>query len=83
MTARIRSLETAVRNRPADEVADLLTNEQLEAELVAAARAVKAMAGQINVLIHAAGVLVSLPYILEPEEIVESVSLALATPGAP
>jgi hypothetical protein len=81
LTARIGSLERAVRNRPADEVAQLLTNEHLEGELVAAARTVKAMAGQINVLIHAAGVLVSLPYILEPDEIVESVSLGAGNTG--
>jgi hypothetical protein len=39
------------------------------------------VAGQINVIIHAAGILCSLPRILEPGEIVESVSLGAGNTG--
>jgi len=36
--------------------------------LLQAALEVKRMAGQINVIVHAVGILVSLPYVLEPGE---------------
>ena len=42
---------------------------------------IKRMAGQINVIIHAAGIIRSLPSILKPSEIVESVSLGAGNTG--
>lgn len=81
LTARIGSLEQAVRQRPAGEVEALLSSEQLEDQLVAAARLVKAMAGQINTLIHCAGILISLPHILDRDETVEYVSLGAGNTG--
>ena len=45
------------------------------------ALSIKKIAGQINVIIHAAGILNSLPAILEKGEIVESVSLGAGNTG--
>ena len=41
----------------------------------------KRLAGQINVTIHALGILMCLPHILEPDERVESVSLGAGNTG--
>ena len=45
-------------------------------ETAPAALLVKRSAGQINVIVHAVGILVALPKILEPGELVQSLSLA-------
>lgn len=39
------------------------------------------MAGQVHVLVHAAGILVALPHILEPDEMIESLSLRAGNTG--
>ena len=46
-----------------------------------AALEIKRIAGQVNVLVHAAGILASLPYILEPGERIESLSLGAGNTG--
>jgi hypothetical protein len=81
LTARIGALERSVQNRPASEIAALLAQEELDDELVGAARVVKAMAGQIHVLIHAAGILSALPHILERDEVIDYVSLGAGNSG--
>jgi hypothetical protein len=45
------------------------------------AASIKKLSGQINVIIHAAGILCSLPSILKPGEVVESVSLGAGNTG--
>jgi hypothetical protein len=49
--------------------------------LIDSASSIKQLAGQINVMIHAAGILCSLPQILDPGEAVESVSLGAGNTG--
>jgi hypothetical protein len=50
-------------------------------EVLAAASEMKRLAGQINVTIHALGILLCLPHILEPGESVEYVSLGAGNTG--
>ena len=50
-------------------------------EALAAAAEMKRLAGQINVTIHALGILLCLPHILEPNELVEYVSLGAGNTG--
>ena len=50
-------------------------------EVLAAAAEMKRLAGQINVTIHALGILLCLPHILEPGEKVEYVSLGAGNTG--
>ena len=50
-------------------------------DTVRAALEIKRLAGQVNVLVHAAGILASLPYILEPGERIESLSLGAGNTG--
>ena len=51
-------------------------------ELLMAAADVKQASAQIDVVIHAAGILFALPYILQPGEIVENVSLGAGNAGS-
>ena len=39
------------------------------------------MAGQVNVVIHALGILISLPYLLEDDEEIQSLSLGAGNTG--
>ena len=81
LTTRIAALETAGIGLKPRQIEKLLTREDVGADLVAAAGTIKALAGQVNTLMHAAGILVSLPYILEPGEVVESLSLGAGNTG--
>lgn len=49
--------------------------------LMASAVSIKKLAGQINTMIHAAGILCALPHLLEPGEKVQSVSLGAGNTG--
>jgi hypothetical protein len=62
-------------------VIDCLRDESVGESHLMAALAVKAMAGQVNVVIHTLGILVSLPYLLEDGELVESLSLGAVNTG--
>ena len=62
-------------------VAGKLAEHHIDEELLAAAVLVKRAAGQVNVLIHAIGILVALPKILAPGEVVESLSLGAGNTG--
>jgi hypothetical protein len=81
LTARIKELEAAASGLRPHQIKAVLEREDVDAELIAAARTVKALAGQVNVIMHTAGILASLPYILEPSEIVESLSLGAGNTG--
>jgi hypothetical protein len=75
------TLEAAGIGLKPRQIEKLLAHEDVGADLVAAAGTIKALAGQVNTLMHAAGILVSLPYILEPGEVVESLSLGAGDTG--
>ena len=64
-------------------VAELLQREMVTDSLLGAGLIVKSLTGEINVLIHALGILLSLPHILLPGETVLSVSLGAGTGGRP
>lgn len=53
-----------------------ITSEGLLSALV-----IKALAGQINVIVHALGILLSLPYLLEEGEVIEGLSLGAGNTG--
>ncbi len=50
-------------------------------EALIAAGLVKGLAGQINVIIHALGIILCLPQLLRPDEIIESASLGAGNTG--
>lgn len=63
------------------EVQSFCDSRHIDDEFLASALSIKKVAGQINVIIHAAGILRSLQYILEPGEVIESVSLGAGNTG--
>lgn len=81
LTARIKELEAASVGRKPRQIEKLLAREDVGEDLIAAAGKIKLLAGQINVVMHVAGILVSLPHILEPGESVESLSLGAGNTG--
>lgn len=50
--------------------------------LLSAAAEVKRASAQIDVVLHAVGILYALPYILKPDEVVESLSLGASNAGS-
>lgn len=61
----------------------LLLEHNAQHDVLAAAGLVKRLAGQINVVIHALGILLCLPEVLQPGEVIESVSLGAGNTGKP
>jgi hypothetical protein len=81
--ARVSLLEQAVTGADSQHVAELLQREMVTDSLLVAGLIVKSLTGEINVLIHALGILLTLPHILVPGETVLSVSLGAGTGGRP
>src|SRR5204862_2851442 len=54
---------------------------EIDEALLNGALTIKELAGQVHVVIHAVGILVALPYILERDERIESVSLGAGNTG--
>jgi hypothetical protein len=77
----IGGLEVRLRGATAESVQDMVGQEGITPETLEAAILIKRMSGQINVLVHAIGILTALPYILEPGEMVESMSLGAGNTG--
>jgi hypothetical protein len=81
LTSRISDLERRlVGCIRADTVVEL-DEQAVSADLLNAAFVVKRASAQIHVTVHALGVLVSLPYILQPDERIESLSLGAGNTG--
>jgi hypothetical protein len=81
LTATLARVERELRGVSLDECNRILTTAGAERQALSAAAALKRVAGQVNVAIHALGILLCLPYILEPGEIVEYVSLGAGNTG--
>jgi hypothetical protein len=81
LTLRIADLERHLARRTREQALVDLNTEEVTPALLQAALSVKRMAGQINVIVHAVGILVSLAYVLEPRERIESLSLGAGNTG--
>src|SRR5258706_12056226 len=73
--ATLAGIEQAVRGLNAATCAGTLASAGVSSDVLAAAASLKRIAGQVNVAIHATGILLCLPHILEAGETVEYVSL--------
>lgn len=80
---RIAALERDFHHADKAACAVLSPTAGIGPELWASAQYMKAVAGQINVVVHAAGILLSLPYILQEGEVVEALSLGAGNTGVP
>jgi hypothetical protein len=81
LTARIGGLEQRFSGATAEAVQRSLSGSDITHELLLAASVMKRVAGQINVTIHAIGILLCLPHILAADERVESLSLGAGNTG--
>ena len=81
LTTRIAELEAASIGLKPSQIEKLLISANVGEDLLTAAGTIKSLAGQIHVIVHDTGILVSLQYILEPDEIVESLSLGAGNTG--
>lgn len=71
----VAHLENALSHSDAAAVGHLNITEGIAPDLLAALGLVKTASAQIDTLVHAAGILAALPYLLDPGEVVQSVSL--------
>jgi hypothetical protein len=81
LTATLARLEAAAQGVIADECTGFLEEAGAGREALLAAAELKRQAEQINVTIHALGILLSLPHLLEKGERVEYVSLGAGNTG--
>jgi len=81
LTSTLSRLEAAVQGITADDCAGFLEDAGAGREALGAAAELKRQAGQINVTIHALGILLCVPHLLEPGERVEYVSLGAGNTG--
>ena len=81
LTLTIERIEGSLRNTTLDTCAAALAACGTRSDVLNAAGLIKRIAGQINVVIHALGILLSLPRILQPGEVIEYVSLGAGNTG--
>lgn len=81
LTPRIGKLESDLASLTSKQAADRLVDEHVDSSLLDAALTVKRLAGRINHIVHAVGILTALPYVLEPGEVIASLSLAAGNTG--
>lgn len=75
LNLRINALENGFRGACDQNVEGLLRNQELTPRLFNQALLIKREVGQLHVVIHALGVLLSLPAVLEKGEVIERLSL--------
>lgn len=71
----IFDLQNQLRNKGSNSIKQIINGELVSKETLTAALDVKSVMGQINVIVHVLGIINTLPYILEKDERIESVSL--------
>jgi hypothetical protein len=81
LTQTIFQIEKSIKGVSAESYSAVLTTSGAKAEVLGAAGLIKQLAGQINVVIHALGILLCLPHILRPGERIEYVSLGAGNTG--
>jgi hypothetical protein len=79
----LSKIELAIEGATADSCTTLLLEHHAQHDALAAAGFVKRVAGQVNVVIHALGILLCLPEVLQPGEVIESISLGAGNTGKP
>lgn len=81
LTQTIYQIETSLKGVPAESYSAVLATSGARAEVLGAAGLIKQLVGQINVIIHALGILLCLPHILRPGEVIDYVSLGAGNTG--
>ena len=82
LTQTIAAVESQIRGTGTPEVVKINDSSGVSPGLLMAAAAVKQASAQIDVVIHAIGILYALQHILREEEVVESLSLGAGSAGS-
>ena len=75
LSSKISALEQSIKGCSGDDCRIRGIGLGTTSSLLTAAHSVKQAAGQIHIVIHAVGAMLLIPQIMEPDEIIESVSL--------
>ncbi len=81
LTARISAIEASLIGKERRAAQRTIAKHEIDEALLEGALTIKDLAGQIHVVIHAIGILLTLPHILERDERIESVSLGAGNTG--
>lgn len=81
LTDTIAGLEHRLCSTSRDDACRIVAERGITDDVMAAALLVKAMSGQIHVVVHAVGILTALPYVLADDEVIESLSLGAGNTG--
>jgi hypothetical protein len=81
LTVTLAKVEGSIQGLTLESCHAFLEDARANSQALAAAAEMKRLAGQINVVIHALGILLCLPHILEEGETVEYVSLGAGNTG--
>src|SRR5580700_3325918 len=81
LTQTIYQIEKSLKGVSAQNYSAVLATSGAKEEVLGAAGLIKQLAGQINVVIHALGILLCLPHILRPGEVIDYVSLGAGNTG--
>lgn len=81
LAGTLARIESSLQGTTTETCPNALANFQVKNEVLTAAAAMKRIAGQINVVIHALGILLCLPRLMEPGEAIEYVSLGAGNTG--
>lgn len=83
LTNQIAAIEYELINKNQNDIMPIISSHNVTPTLLESAITIKRTVGQINVLIHAIGILLALPKILEEDEVVEYLSLGAGNTGRP
>lgn len=83
LTALLASIEHELKNKDQGSLINLYPAVGLNPLLLESALVLKQAAAQVNVLIHAVGILLTLPFILQDGETIEALSLGAGNTGKP
>jgi hypothetical protein len=81
LTESLSDIESSIVGLGTSELQSFCEARSIDGAFMSSAASIKKVAGQINVIIHAAGILCSLPSILKPGEVVQSLSLGAGNTG--
>lgn len=81
LTDTIAGLEYRLCSTSRDDACRIVAERGITGDVMAAALLVKALSGQIHVVVHAVGILTALPYVLGEDEVIQSLSLGAGNTG--
>ncbi|MFZ4860245.1 MAG: hypothetical protein ACOYL3_28125 [Desulfuromonadaceae bacterium] len=81
LTGKLSEIESFIEGKTVEECSAHFQEHNVHGDTLSAARNIKKLAAQIDVKIHALGILLCLPELLEPDEIIENVSLGAGNTG--